>query len=200
MVLAGVLAACSSNGSAANVTAAPTSAAPTSRLTDTACNEVAGLPPTKCYFLEVPERRDRADTKTIKLFVAVITPTDVASDARPLVFLEGGPGDPGTAVLNDPPTFVGHPRTLVFVDQRGTGRSEPRLDCKALDQDTTNSTQPWAQRVATAQSEAKGCRDALVAAGVDLDAYPEGPGLRQVACVRRQLRRASRAAGAEARW
>jgi pimeloyl-ACP methyl ester carboxylesterase len=172
-----LVSACSGDDSAAPVVtgsvpeSALPGAQPAATLTDEPCNGSPDLPPTKCYFLEVPESRHSGDTKTIKLFVAVITPPGSAPNALPLVWLAGGPGEPASGVLDNPPTFVGTPRPVVFVDQRGTGRSDPRLDCEARDQLVTNGTQAWADRVAAADAAVKVCRQQLVAAGVDLSAF-----------------------------
>ena len=81
------LAACGGGGGGASgttVDASKTGAdAPPSVATlgDRACDTPASLGPTACYSLEVPERRDVAGSRTIKLWVAVATPAD-APDRR----------------------------------------------------------------------------------------------------------------------
>ena len=83
-----------------------------------------------------PERRDVADARTIRLWVAVIHHD--GPDAAPTlgIHLPGGPGFPastgwvaGTIEL-DPRDS----RTIVVVDERGTGRSEPQLACPEFDE------------------------------------------------------------------
>ncbi len=192
--------ACSGDDSSANVsgapptTAAPTTAAPTTAvaparatLVDRPCEGAPWLPPTKCYFLEVPERRDVADAKRIRLWVDVVTPDGVIAGTLPLVWLTGGPGDAASPILDHRLTLVGNARPLVFVDQRGTGRSEPRLDCKEQDELTTDGTQHWADRVAEAQAAVKACRERLVADGVDLSGYNTAEDAADIVDLRKAL-------------
>ena len=48
----------------------------------------------------------------------------------PVVFLQGGPG---VGAITQAPRFVGAAHDLLFVDQRGTGYSAPKLDCPEVD-------------------------------------------------------------------
>ncbi len=82
--------------------------------------------------ITVPERRahpGRSVTVT-----ALLLPTVAEEPGRPIVFLMGGPGIPGTEMASVPPYFTLFQRLcelgdVVLVDQRGIGRSEPVLDC-----------------------------------------------------------------------
>jgi pimeloyl-ACP methyl ester carboxylesterase len=65
--------------------------------------------------------------------VVVVVPPGTATDAVPLVLLSGGPGDTFMADIEDFLSILESPRPLIFIDQRGTGRSVPRLDCPELD-------------------------------------------------------------------
>ena len=145
------------------------------------------MPPARCYVLEVPERRDAAASPTIRLWVQVVTPAGTPSDALPLVWLTGGPGDAASAVVGHVVAGVGTRRPLVFVDQRGTGQSLPRLDCQEADQLFIDPTLPWAQRVGQARTVAAACRDHLVAAGVDLAAYDTSDDVQDIVDLRRAL-------------
>jgi len=137
--------------------------------------------------LEVPERRDVAASPTIRLWVEVVTPAGTPSDAPPLVWLTGGPGDAASAVVGHVVAGVGTRRPLVFVDQRGTGRSLPRLDCQEADRLFIDPTLPWAQRVGQARTVAAACRDRLLAAGVDLAAYDTSDDVEDIVDLRRAL-------------
>src|SRR5215207_4936661 len=80
----------------------------------------------------VPERRARPG-RTITV-AALRLPTTAEHPGRPIVFLMGGPGVPGTAMAPIPPYFTLFQRLrgvadVIVVDQRGTGRSGPVLDC-----------------------------------------------------------------------
>ncbi len=144
---------------------------PTEMLVPRTCDTASGLPPTKCYWLDVPERRDQPTSRTIRLWVAVFSPVDPAPDATPAIFLTGGPGiTASTPFISGNVTFVGTPRTDVVIDQRGSGRSEPRLDCPEL-HTSLDATHPWAERVAATNAAAVSCRQSLEAAGIDLDGY-----------------------------
>ncbi|MCA0374454.1 MAG: alpha/beta hydrolase [Gemmatimonadetes bacterium] len=91
--------------------------------------------------------------------------------AAPIVFLAGGPGDAGTRALGTMPGPVLDSLRargdLIALDQRGTGRSEPRLACvlSALDP-TLELTR--AARDSAAGADATRCVAQLTAAGVDV--------------------------------
>ena len=76
----------------------------------------------------------------------------------PIVVLEGGPGGAASASLED---WLGSAlrveHELILIDQRGTGLSQPSLNCPELDAATVN---PLAA-----------CRAGLLAAGIDLAAF-----------------------------
>src|SRR4051812_35211287 len=85
-------------GSCASDKAAPTTAGSVAsmprvaaaRLVGRPCDTASSLPPTSCYWLEVPERRDRADARTIRLWVAVIHEVGAEPTTAPTIFLTGG--------------------------------------------------------------------------------------------------------------
>jgi pimeloyl-ACP methyl ester carboxylesterase len=169
-------------------TSTTTAAPPPPGLVDRPCGAIPGRHAgATCHFLDVPERRDVPGSRTIRLWVEVVTPDGTPPDAVPLVWLTGGPGLAASAVLGRTVANIGTRRPLVFVDQRGTGRSEPRLDCHELDQLFVDSTAPWAQRVDTVGATAATCRDRLVAAGVDLAAYNTAEDADDIVDLRRAL-------------
>lgn len=140
------------------------------RLVERTCDTAAGLPPTDCYWLEVSERRDAPDAGTIRLWVTVVHGESAAAELPPVIDVTGGPGDAAsTAWVNGSVVLDGDGRTIVVIDQRGTGRSEPRLDCDF--ESGPPSTIPWPERVAARRLQVVACRDRLIAGGVDLDGY-----------------------------
>lgn len=163
-----------------STTTAPTTTVPTStsvvaarpaKLVSRTCDTSPDLPPTTCYWLEVPERRDRADSRTIRLWVAVIRSVGAAADATPSIFLNGGPGyAASTPFTSGNVTIVGKPGIIAVIDQRGSGRSEPRLDCAEL-HIRLDATHPWAERVAATNAAARTCKQTMQASGIDLDGY-----------------------------
>jgi pimeloyl-ACP methyl ester carboxylesterase len=88
----------------------------------------------RCGYVEVPLRRDGSDERTLRL--AVVIASAGSTPARdPVVYLAGGPGGAGTSdlpkLLEAQPEFRAllEEREWIFVDQRGTGSSEPNLTC-----------------------------------------------------------------------
>ncbi len=111
----------------------------------------------RCADLEVPENRRKDGSRTIRLHVAIVQGN---AGGAPTIELNGGPGGGadhivGGLVAREPKLLAGYAELLaqgdlVFFDQRGTGRSVPRLSCSEMSDD---------------------CAGPLLAAGVDLAAY-----------------------------
>ena len=88
----------------------------------------------RCGWLTVPENRRRPEGATIKLAVVILKATGFDPEPDPLVILSGGPG--AWAIDGTLPRFTGEfaapiqsKRDIVVFDQRGSGRSEPALNC-----------------------------------------------------------------------
>ena len=82
--------------------------------------------------LTVPERHQRP-ARTLTLG-ALRFPTTAAKPGRPVVFLMGGPGIPGSVMAPIPPYFTLFQRLrelgdVIIVDQRGIGLSAPHIEC-----------------------------------------------------------------------
>jgi pimeloyl-ACP methyl ester carboxylesterase len=109
-----------------------------------------------CGTLTVPEDHAAPDGKQIQLAVAVIHSRSSAPQRDPVVYLDGGPG---YGPLADAHYWAGSPilrkRDIVLVDQRGTGYSQPALNCPP----------------ATTNDAVEACRAQLVQAGIDLSDY-----------------------------
>jgi pimeloyl-ACP methyl ester carboxylesterase len=135
------------------------------------CDTSKSLPPTDCYWLDVPEHRGATGTHLIRLWVAVIHERGTTASSPTVLSLSGGPGYAGsTAFIGGNVAFAGQPVNAVIVDQRGTGRSRPRLDCPQLDV-PGDATSPWSSRLADARAAASGCRARYVKQGIDVDGY-----------------------------
>lgn len=117
----------------------------------------------RCADLTVPENRQKADSRTIKLHMAIVKGK---AGGVPTVDLQGGPGGGSelvvggltakrSGILAEYGKFLEHGDLILF-DQRGTGRSIPRLSCPAG---------------ASGEPDTASCRDRFVAEGVDLAAY-----------------------------
>lgn len=98
--------------------------------------EVRGVPGTaKCGTFEVFENRATRKGRKISLNILVLPATGEKREPDPFFYFAGGPG---SAASEDAPGIaqgfarIREHRDLVFVDQRGTGRSHP-LDCTFFD-------------------------------------------------------------------
>jgi pimeloyl-ACP methyl ester carboxylesterase len=170
-------------------TAIPASPTPTASPISTIAYTPA-LEPTACRFyvpegtsplcgdLVVPENRQRPDSPSIRLHVAIFTSVSSNPAPDPVIHLGGGPGSPTTdwaGYLFD----VGldgflRSRSYVLFDQRGTGNSLPRLNCPERDDLTvTLLTQQFDDETAAnmAIDAYARCRDRLRGEGIDLSAY-----------------------------
>lgn len=86
-----------------------------------------------CGYLTVAEsRQNSANQRTIRLAVAIVRSPNPNKAADAAIFLSGGPGQPALPLL--PFVVSGYApvlaeRDLVLIDQRGTGYSQPALNC-----------------------------------------------------------------------
>jgi pimeloyl-ACP methyl ester carboxylesterase len=88
-------------------------------------------PELRCGTIEVLEDRSKPDGRRIGIYVVVAPALSDTPRPDPLFFFAGGPGDSATsnaAGMATESAGVRRERDLVFVDQRGTGKSN-RLDC-----------------------------------------------------------------------
>jgi pimeloyl-ACP methyl ester carboxylesterase len=132
-----------------------------------------------CGYLVVPESRQIANGKTIKVAVAIFTATMPHPATDPLVYLIGGPAGEIVAswgssiVATGIPSYAGN-RDFILVDQRGAGLSRPQLACPEIDKagwqalDQRLSQQAANQRIYQALAA---CRARLIRAGNNLAAY-----------------------------
>jgi len=138
----------------------------------------------ECGYLTVPEDRSQLGGPTIRLYVAIFKSISMNPAPDPVVYIAGGPGE--KAVESVALTFnerfahflVGRDgivgRDFIVFDQRGTGYSEPALDCPEvvelayeflpLDLTPEESTVMSTEAICD-------CRDRLVSEGVNLTAY-----------------------------
>ena len=137
-----------------------------------------------CGYLVAPEVRAAPPSpaapvqKTIRLAVAIFKSTSSTPAADPIVYLEGGPGgSPLRAYASQVDLYFGPflaQRDLILVDQRGTGYSQPALDCPQLTQadvDALSLDLSAAESDQRSNAALFACRDQLTRAGVNLAAY-----------------------------
>jgi pimeloyl-ACP methyl ester carboxylesterase len=132
----------------------------------------------ECGYLVVPESRTRADSPLIRLHVAIFRNRLGVPVLDPVVHLAGGPGSSSLEVASylfrQGLDAILDQRDFILFDQRGTGYSQPRLDCPErstltpmlLDGSLSGEQTPQAILDAF-----RGCRARLVGQGIDLSAY-----------------------------
>src|SRR4051794_4191339 len=129
----------------------------------------------ECGYLTVPENRARPDGRRIRLAVARAKATSTTPRADPLLYLAGGPG--GSGLLSAAPRIAAgwnRDRDVIFLDQRGTWKSDPLLSCPEIDAFLADWTGLNSFDPATADRSAAAtrvCRDRLAATGADLGMY-----------------------------
>ena len=117
-----------------------------------------------CGYLTVPENRETGSDTTIDLAIAILHAGQDNSEPDPVIYLDGGPGGSALSSLEAEPdswAAYGFARTrdIVFIDQRGTGYSQPSLNCPEMDDDYEGLDNEL------------DCQRRLLEAGIDLTAY-----------------------------
>ena len=117
----------------------------------------------RCGALHVPENRETdADGRILELFVLRISPVTEAGKA-PIVYLEGGPGGAASAsAVHLLGSALRRENELILIDQRGTGLSQPSLNCPESDD---------AEAAGGELAALQHCRNRLLVEGIDLRAY-----------------------------
>jgi pimeloyl-ACP methyl ester carboxylesterase len=120
--------------------------------------------------LVVPADRDEPNTRSVTL-AYVRLPATSAMPGAPIVFLAGGPGIPGGAIGRVPPYASLFLRLrecadVILLDQRGTGQSEPGLQCASARLPVDAFAAPAALADALAQ-RAGACAAELRARGIE---------------------------------
>ncbi len=101
-----------------------------SRLEPTDCPADVRAAQVSCSVATLPRNIDAPRAgETVELMVALVDNGD-PNDVGPVVFLQGGPG---VGSVTRAPNFVGAGHDLLFVDQRGSGYSTPKLNCPEVD-------------------------------------------------------------------
>ncbi len=197
VALAATLAGCTATPSAVSPTSSGSSAASYTPLFASApCPDpnLPGVPAANlgpeysCGFLTVPEDRAKPQGRSVRLAVARVKAVAANPPPDPIVYLDGGPG---AAALVSAPSVVAlginAARDVIFLDQRGTYHSEPKLTCPEVDAFLTGSvSQAFSTPEAVAASNAAttACHDRLAKTGVDLAAYDTAANSRDVADLR----------------
>lgn len=150
---------------------------------------------TSCGWLEVPERWDLTDdteADTVELHVGIFSAGP--NDEPPVVYLEGGPGgDPLTNIAVSFDQLFGGlapDRDIIVVAQRGTGPSDPSLQCnevleldlELLDQDLSTD-----EEFDAAIGPYTECAERLDRADIDTEGYNSVASANDIEALRRAL-------------
>ena len=138
------------------------------------CRADEGPAGAQCGRIRVPEDRKAPAGRSLDLFVVRLPASGPDPAPDPVFFLAGGPGDAASESAADLPEVLSvlRPRRdLVFVDQRGTGRSHP-LPC-------SSGGEP-------SQEEARACRKVLES-DADLRRYTTWDAVEDLESVRQAL-------------
>lgn len=131
----------------------------------------------ECGYLLVRENRDQSDSPIIRLRVAILGSSAESPEPDPLIYLSGGPGQSAVEWASaEAPLYqaILSERDVIFFDQRGTGYSEPFLDCPEVSENMADMldqrlrSDDWLQDRAAAFLA---CRQRLVGEGIDLSVY-----------------------------
>lgn len=141
----------------------------------------------ECGHLIVPEDHAQPDGPTLRLMVAIAHSRSANPAPDPAIMLAGGPGNAavgadGTSMLE---AAILAKRDIVYLDQRGVGRSEPNLSCSELrgyaydilNDDPRSIEENYLTRVLA-------CRNRLIAEGINLSAYTTNQNAADVAALR----------------
>jgi pimeloyl-ACP methyl ester carboxylesterase len=148
----------------------------------------------ECGYLVVPENRARPDGKQVRLHVAIFHSRSANPNPDPVVHLSGGPGASALALSG----YLFHTgldkildsRDLVIFDQRGTGYSQPSLNCperQAITPQLLDGSLSKAEEDRLIVDVFQRCHDRLSAQGIDLSAYTSAASAADVEDLRRVL-------------
>jgi pimeloyl-ACP methyl ester carboxylesterase len=141
---------------------------------------VAGFPVTlpkrlKCGYLTVPENRNKLSGPKIRIAVAIAPARTRRPKADPLLWLEGGPGGSGLSVATSIlAKGINADRDVVFVDQRGTLKSQPLLGCANYDEFAFKSVDQFATDPRTGRedvSAVRACYRKWIGQGIDVSSF-----------------------------
>ena len=132
----------------------------------------------ECGYLTVPENRNKSNSPTIRLHVTIFRSQSPNPAPDPVVYLEGGPGGHALEILSlifdrRYARFL-EDRDFIIFDQRGTGFSEPSLDCPeyiSLVSDTLNQDLSAEQGLELELDTVRTCCERLAIEGVDFASY-----------------------------
>jgi pimeloyl-ACP methyl ester carboxylesterase len=149
-------------------------------------------PRLRCGTVSVPRNYDNRGGGRFTLAVVVIKSAQQPGLPDPVVYISGGPGSPLTVFANQwARTPYARSHDLILVDQRGTGRSEPKLcpdlDSAILDADVAVATDSSDAASAKRRRVYAACHAEAIAHGFDLRDFGTSVTVADFEWVRRAL-------------
>jgi pimeloyl-ACP methyl ester carboxylesterase len=130
----------------------------------------------RCGTVRVPRDYARPDGPSFALSVVVIQSERKSELPEPVVYINGGPGEPITVyAAAQAKTPYASGRDLVLIDQRGTGDSEPRI-CPTVDRKLLDVTLLLGAEGGVSAADARreafdACRREALSRGIDLSNF-----------------------------
>jgi len=129
----------------------------------------------ECGTLVVPEDRSAPTARQVRLPVAIVKASVEPKQPDPIIYFSGGPGNSG---LSSAKTWSKLPldptRDVMTFDQRGTGTSEPSLECAEVDDATYalfETADPPADEAPAVEAAFAACHTRLTDSGINLSMY-----------------------------
>jgi pimeloyl-ACP methyl ester carboxylesterase len=144
----------------------------------------------QCGFISVPENREKADSRMIRLHYVKIAATGEEEDYRedPVIYLTGGPGvGVNTYVKRLREHDLLKQRDLYILEQRGIGASGNFCPYYGMTQRALVYSEDVEQAQRNAAEVTRNCFQAAHAAGVDLSGYNTVENARDVKALRQAL-------------
>lgn len=115
-----------------------------------------------------------------------------AEDPNPLVIIAGGPGQAASAMLPGVATalHLRRHRGIIMIDQRGTGASEPSLNCEtasALEIDDNRLNDPDLSPATSVEERLTQCISEWLERGVDFNAFDTRSAVYDLVAIRKGL-------------
>ena len=150
-------------------------------------------PRLRCGTVSVPRDYGNPDSGQFNLAVVVIKSEQQPSWPEPVVYISGGPGNPLTVYAAYQARRPYAPRRdLILIDQRGTGRSEPRicpdLGGKLRDANFAIAISNTEETLARRRAAYLACRDEAARGGLDLGDFGTRVTVEDFERVRQALR------------
>jgi pimeloyl-ACP methyl ester carboxylesterase len=124
--------------------------------------------------LVVPERHGKPQGNTIELAFFRLKSVS-PNPGSPIVFLEGGPGLPGTNAYYGPMMELLIPLRevgdVIILDQRGTGHTKPRMTCPNTPNTVSEQAATYEAMLNDSMERNRKCAESLRSQGIDLSAY-----------------------------